>query len=240
MMSRKEIKAQAIKNLRGNYGIVLFGLLILALFGGICILTAKVLSLPSIGCFLWLLVMGLLFMGFVQIILKISRGQSVNMLEIFSRSDLFWKALLVTILFAVLYLVCGVLEYVAYTALTSFIDYHNDLSLALSSFMIAFGVILNAAIITFVLLLTICFSQAYFIIYDNEKLPVLDIFKRSLEMMDGYKTDYIFLTLSFLGWAILGVFTAGILYLWLIPYMAVTYAKFYDELKRNYKEPIEE
>ena len=43
MMSRKEIKAQAIKNLRGNYGIVLFGLLILALFGGICILTAKVL-----------------------------------------------------------------------------------------------------------------------------------------------------------------------------------------------------
>ncbi|WP_369292780.1 DUF975 family protein, partial [Saccharophagus degradans] len=37
--------------------------------------------------------------------------------------------------------------------------------------------------------------------------------------------------LRFLGWAILCLLTLGIGFLWLIPYMYVTYAKFYDDLK---------
>ena len=48
----------------------------------------------------------------------------------------------------------------------------------------------------------------------------------------GYKNDYILLVFSFTGWIILGAFTFGILYLWLFPYMSVTLANFYDEIKK--------
>ena len=51
--------------------------------------------------------------------------------------------------------------------------------------------------------------------------------------MNGHKMDYFILNLSFFGWAILGIFTFGLLYLWLIPYMQVTFANFYNEIKEQ-------
>lgn len=55
-------------------------------------------------------------------------------------------------------------------------------------------------------------------------------------MMNGYKLEFFILKLSFLGWIILGIFTFGILYLWLIPYMNVTEANFYNEIKEIYSK----
>ena len=54
---------------------------------------------------------------------------------------------------------------------------------------------------------------------------------KSKEMMDGYKMQYFFLGLRFFGWALLCVLTLGIGLLWLIPYVRISYAKFYIELK---------
>ena len=45
---------------------------------------------------------------------------------------------------------------------------------------------------------------------------------------------YIVLGLSFIGWMVLGLFTLGILYLWIVPYMMVVMANFYYELKNKY------
>ena len=50
-------------------------------------------------------------------------------------------------------------------------------------------------------------------------------------MMKGHKMDFFILGLRFLPWAILCLFTLGIGFLWLGPYMQVTYAKFYDRLR---------
>ena len=52
-------------------------------------------------------------------------------------------------------------------------------------------------------------------------------------MMYGYKWNYFLLALIFIGWGILSIFTLGIGLLWLIPYIQVTMAKFYDELKTS-------
>ena len=57
-----------------------------------------------------------------------------------------------------------------------------------------------------------------------------DTIKKSKELMKGHKWEFFLLNLSFIGWIILGVFTLGILYLWLIPYMSVTMCNFYNEL----------
>ena len=50
--------------------------------------------------------------------------------------------------------------------------------------------------------------------------------------MNGYKMDYFMLVLSFFGWLLLGIFTLGILYIWLVPYMNVTFILYYEELKK--------
>jgi len=51
-------------------------------------------------------------------------------------------------------------------------------------------------------------------------------------MMNRYKRDYFVFGLSFFGWILLGIFTLGLLYIWLIPYMMTAEVLYYDELKK--------
>lgn len=69
-------------------------------------------------------------------------------------------------------------------------------------------------------------------IYCDKELKPLECIKSSKEMMKGYKFDYFKFNLSFVGWIILGVFTFGLLYIWLIPYMSTADVLYYDELKK--------
>ena len=78
---------------------------------------------------------------------------------------------------------------------------------------------------------SISYSLIYYIKLDNPELSASEVISKSKEMMNGHKWDYFVLGLSFIGWSILGIFTFGVLYLWLFPYMQVTYANFYNSLK---------
>ena len=60
-----------------------------------------------------------------------------------------------------------------------------------------------------------------------------DSLRKSREMMKGYKMDYFIFQLSFIGWHILAVFTLGILYIWLVPYITVAETIYYDKLKEK-------
>lgn len=77
----------------------------------------------------------------------------------------------------------------------------------------------------------IALSMTYFIIAEDNSISAIDALKKSHKMMDGHKMEYFFLSLRFLGLALLCVFTLGIGLLWLIPFMYVTVAKFYDNIK---------
>lgn len=78
---------------------------------------------------------------------------------------------------------------------------------------------------------TCSYSQAMYIVAEEPGSSPMEAIRRSQEMMNGHKMEYFLLGLSFIGWAILAVFTLGILYIWLIPYMQATYANFYRSLK---------
>jgi len=80
---------------------------------------------------------------------------------------------------------------------------------------------------------SISYTLVYMIKLDNPEMSTMEVIRKSKEMMKGHKMDYFVLVLSFFGWAILGAFTFGILYLWLNPYMSVTFAKFYNSLKES-------
>ncbi len=75
------------------------------------------------------------------------------------------------------------------------------------------------------------YAMVDYILLDNPNIGIMDCINKSKKMMYGHKMDLFLLHLSFIGWVILGVFTLGILYLWLMPYMSVTIANFYNSIK---------
>lgn len=98
------------------------------------------------------------------------------------------------------------------------------------------GILVSIGAILFIIpgiILALCYSQVFYIMLDDEKIGIINAMKKSREMMRGHKWEFFVLNLSFIGWAILGVITFGILYLWLVPYMQVTLCNFYNELKKS-------
>lgn len=82
----------------------------------------------------------------------------------------------------------------------------------------------------------ISYAMTFYIIADDSSIGAIEAIDKSKKMMDGYKMKYFTLCLRFLGWALLCILTLGIGFLWLIPYMQVTTAKFYDDIR---EKPVE-
>jgi uncharacterized membrane protein len=79
---------------------------------------------------------------------------------------------------------------------------------------------------------TFRYSMIYFILADDNTCGPLEAITRSKEMMVGNKWKYFCLQLRFIGWSLLAVlFTLGIGYLWLVPYMQTSMAHFYEDIK---------
>ena len=77
------------------------------------------------------------------------------------------------------------------------------------------------------------YSMSFFILRDNPGIGASEAITRSRQMMYGHKGQLFYLVLSFIGWGILCCFSFGIGFLWLVPYMALSVANFYEDLKNN-------
>ncbi|MEM1502877.1 DUF975 family protein [Domibacillus sp. 8LH] len=80
------------------------------------------------------------------------------------------------------------------------------------------------------------YMLTYYILRDEPGLSPLQAITKSRRMMDGHKAEALVLGLSFIGWILLGVVTLFIGFLWIAPYMSVTYAHFYNTLRAEYEE----
>ena len=92
------------------------------------------------------------------------------------------------------------------------------------------GLIIMLGYICFIIpgiILTLSYSLVPIILIKKPELGIAETLKYSREKMQGHKLDTFVLGLSFIGWAILGTLTFGILYIWLFPYMQLTFTKFY-------------
>ena len=81
---------------------------------------------------------------------------------------------------------------------------------------------------------TYSYAMTPYILQDYPELSANQAINLSRKMMKGHKFDFFWLTLSFIGWAILCFFTFGIGYVWLMPYVQTTSAAFYQEVKKEY------
>ena len=75
------------------------------------------------------------------------------------------------------------------------------------------------------------FSQIFYITAQNPQIGVIDAFKKSASLMKNKKLQYLGLGLRYILFFILGVFTLGIWWLWLIPQAYMSFAIFYKELQ---------
>ncbi|MEE9369486.1 MAG: DUF975 family protein [Pontiella sp.] len=76
------------------------------------------------------------------------------------------------------------------------------------------------------------YAMVFFIIADDEDCGAFEALGRSKDMMAGNKWKFFCLQWRFLWWILLAIFfTFGIGFLWLVPYMQTTFAKFYEDVK---------
>ena len=90
---------------------------------------------------------------------------------------------------------------------------------------------------------TIAVSYRYwgatFILLDHPDYTVRECIRAATEMTRGHRMELFLLDLSLLPWNLLCILTAGILYIWKMPYIAAVYAGAYEELDRQYQKKKE-
>jgi len=74
------------------------------------------------------------------------------------------------------------------------------------------------------------YSQTFYLLADNPRLGPSEAISTSKRMMKGHKLRYAYLQARFVGWIILGFLTLGIGFIWIVPYMQTSFARFYDDL----------
>ncbi|MBS1773868.1 MAG: DUF975 family protein [Bacteroidetes bacterium] len=75
------------------------------------------------------------------------------------------------------------------------------------------------------------YSMSFYILADDPSLTPRQAMDKSKAMMNGYKAKLFYLYLRFFPLALLCILTLGIGFLWLVPYMNIATAKFYDDIK---------
>ena len=234
-MTSAKLKMAARKKLNGNYLVIISSLLLFVLIGWDCLLVADLIEASWLAPILTIIVCSSLIMGFVGMILKVSRGKKINFVDIFDRTDLLIKYIGLTVILFLVGLLAWVLEFLAFKSLIIIMLYQTELNAMLSVLLIIFGMLLSTAILLVSIYIAISFSQSYFILYDEPNLKITRVLGKSFDMMGNYILEYFVLALSFIGWIILGLFTFCLLYIWLIPYMLVTFANFYNVERKDYE-----
>ena len=84
---------------------------------------------------------------------------------------------------------------------------------------------------------SLSYSMTPFILYDKREMGTKAI-DLSMKMMKGHKMALFILYLTFIGWGILCIFTLGIGYFWLVPYINASLAGFYEEVKADYGQRV--
>lgn len=75
------------------------------------------------------------------------------------------------------------------------------------------------------------YSMVPYLLHDYPELTPREAMKISREMMSGQKWNLFVLDLTFIGWILLSILTAGIGMIFVEPYISTTRAAYYEDLK---------
>ena len=151
-----------------------------------------------------------------------------------------WGAAIFSLFIEIMLQIVGV-GYISYTLNISrhfpngMADLADGFSVTFKVFAIAF---LQGLFITLWSLLLIVpgiiamyrYRMAFYILLDDPDKGPLQCIRESKAIMRGHKKELFLLDLSFIGWVLLITLSAGILGIWILPYIYTTYAMYYNML----------
>ena len=166
--------------------------------------------------------------GLISSFMKLKRGEDVDIAEFlnygFSNFSRSWKVALQVILkmiIPVVLLIVCILIFVGLMLLSATQGFQ---------WYFILGVVIYISVLVYTIAQSYFYSLAQYLAIDNSNMQEKDAVLESQKLMSGHRGDLFLLELSFIGWAILAVFTLGIGCLWLLPYMQVAQVCFYEEI----------
>ncbi|MCD4699190.1 MAG: DUF975 family protein [Phycisphaerae bacterium] len=216
-----ELNLQAREILRGRWGLAIgFCLLLFLLNMGINML-------PYVGGIASLILSGALQLGAVIFFLTFIRAGQAEIGMLFAGFRNFGSALaayLLVVLFVALWLVGIAMPGIVLGIIVS-VTTEPEAGLAVG--IIAGGIPgYIAAIIA-----QLSYFQTFYLLADNPSIGAMGAIRMSKGIMQGYKWKLLCLGLRYFCWALLCIFTLGIGFIFLTPYMSAGYARFYDDLQ---------
>lgn len=178
--------------------------------------------------------------------LKIKRGENVSTFDFFkdgfSRFSRAWGVAWHTFIKMIIPILCIIASVFLFGILlvSSITLYSMGSSLQVSHPIIfAIAIILYIFGIFYGIVRGLLYSLSYYIAYDHPEMSTKECVQRSEDLMRGHRGDLFLLELSFIGWAILSIFTLGIGSLWLIPYVIVSKSCFYDRIAKDTSKEVQ-
>lgn len=175
-------------------------------------------------------------LGLIYAFIKLKRGEEVKAFDFlsmgFSNFGRAWKITLRTLLKLILPIIGIVVGILIITGAAVYLTTETIMGGTGEAPLVLMpvGLIIYIAALIWCMVRSLLYSLTFYVAYDNPNMTSLEVVNESARMMNGNRWKIFLLELSFIGWAILCIFTLGIGYLWLVPYMQVALVCFYEHL----------
>jgi len=244
-MESSQIRATARESLRGKWGKAA----LLSLTYGIIVWVIEFVCsiIPIIGPIVLFIISTPISYGLIVSFMKLKRGEKVGYVDFLSHGFAsfgnVWRVvgntLIKMILPFIIFIIFTILGIALFINAILLADCSGGIAgLEILEFISVIGYIFS---LIYVIIKGYLYSLSNCILHDNPNMPAKEIVEQSAKLMLGNRWRLFWLTLTFIGWAILATFTFGIGYLWLFPYIMVSQICFYEDLaNKNDNGPIAE
>lgn len=227
-METAKLKNLAKSQMKGKTSILIFSNLIFSILTMIIPIIQLISNneLNSITKFIIMTIVQPLFLGIAYIHYNCTiEGRNVGILDLFYgyKVKLFRQGI-----------VYIVRTFITYLMTSSLITLTTTIIMIIKPNQALIPIIM--AIIIFIpsFILQTYLSQIYYIMVCNEELKGTEVLRDSMLMMRGRLGEYIILTLSFIPWLILDIFTFKLASIWINPYKNQTLANYHHIVKNAY------
>lgn len=244
-MNSSNFREEARKKLQGKWGLaVCITLIYVALFFMIGLIQEQVSDTASMILSILVLIIEVpIAFGFTCSFVKLFHEEETNVFDFFKLGfqnftkswaisfRILLKMIVPIILIIISYflMVFGLVGIVGSSIFYFYSTTYTNISASTSSFgwVMLLGFVIFLVSTIWAITKSYYYQLAYLIAAEKPEMSSKEIINQSQEFMTGKRGKLFFLQLSFIGWSILGLFTLGIGYLWLIPYIQFANIAFY-------------
>lgn len=237
MLSSSEIRKQARANLQGKWSTaVLISLIYMAISFAISFASNFV---PFLGLALLIVTVPLQY-GLIYSFMKIYRNEEYSYGDLFTSAfnnfAKVWKVVgnqLLKLIVPIILVVVSLFVLIAglvFTVISSNVasDSANIFTI-LACISLFIGYIGYIASLIYLFVKDLLYVLSYYIMHDNPNMTAKEVVEESERIMKGQRGKYFCLELSFFGWVLLAMLTFGIGIIFLMPYMQISIATFYED-----------